>query len=87
MKLRIYVKEGATAAYVQACAQAKTWEEYQLENKLVIHIDNMYSYNPISLHYEAFLITNENQHSITDALVVQNSNAPSYTQPMVTALL
>ena len=48
MELRTYVKEGAT---IQACAQAKKWKEYWLENKLVIYIDNMYSHNPIPLHY------------------------------------
>ena len=63
--------------------QAKTCEESRLENELVVYVNNTYSNNPIPLHLDIFPNNNHNQHHLMDALVVQNSNAPLYTQPTV----
>lgn len=77
MQSRIYVKKGVGATYAQAYAQVE-----RLENELVIYTDNMYSNNLIPSHsaLSPLLIT---INIITDAPVVQNSNAPLYTQPLV----
>ena len=81
MEFRTYVKEGATATYAQAYARVKTWEEYRLENELVIYTDNTYSNNPIPSHLGTFPIIENNHYYVTDAPYVRNPNALLYTQP------
>ena len=39
-ELKTYVKEGATATYAQAYAQAKTCKECTLKNELGMYFDN-----------------------------------------------
>ena len=83
IELRTYIKEGATATYVQAYVRAKIWEECTLENELVIYIDNTYSNNLIPLHFGTFLNTENNRHYVIDAPYMRNTSAPLYTPSMI----
>jgi hypothetical protein len=43
----------------------------------------IYSNNPIPSHSSTIHVIDNNQHYITDAPVVQNSNAPLYIKPII----